>query len=62
MKFVKFVGVKCLAAWAVGIYQKKDRNNTFLSSKIQAMNYLSINLLMILPLMTFFILDMNQFF
>lgn len=43
MKFVKFVGVKCLAAWAVGIYQKKDRNDTFLSSKIQAMNYLSIN-------------------
>lgn len=34
MKFVKFVGVKFLAAWAVGIYQKKDRNNTFLSSKI----------------------------
>lgn len=35
MKFVKFVGVKFLAAcrgtWAVGIYQKKDRNNTFLS-------------------------------
>lgn len=43
MKFVKFVGVKFLATWAVGIYQKKDRNNTFLSSKIQPMNYLSIN-------------------
>lgn len=25
MKFVKFVGVKCLAAWAVGIYQEKGQ-------------------------------------